>query len=200
MQLGIYLVSLAAPALSLVAESSEPPAKLPTLAELYETHRQHVYSVAFKYCGGRADAAEDVTANVFMRANDFLPNLDPALDVRGWLYRVTKNAALSHMKSESRWRRRTLAFLQGRPAEAADPESTMSERQLADLAWQAISTFPALSRNCSNGSGRNSSSMTPRRRWNRRFPDPFVVCPTLCFREAVGARSPRITRSIGPFF
>ncbi|GEM_PF-2147106 len=146
MQLGIYLVSLAAPALSLVAESSEPPAKLPTLAELYETHRQHVYSVAFKYCGGRADAAEDVTANVFMRANDFLPNLDPALDVRGWLYRVTKNAALSHMKSESRWRRRTLAFLQGRPAEAADPESTMSERQLADLAWQAISTFPARDR------------------------------------------------------
>ncbi len=146
MQLGIYLVSLAAPALSLVAESSEPPAKLPTLAELYETHRQHVYSVAFKYCGGRADAAEDVTANVFMRVNDFLPNLDPALDVRGWLYRVTKNAALSHMKSESRWRRRTLAFLQGRPAEAADPESTMSERQLADLAWQAISTFPARDR------------------------------------------------------
>ena len=146
MQLGIYLVSLAAPALSLVAESSEPPAKLPTLAELYETHRQHVYSVAFKYCGGRADAAEDVTANVFMRANDFLPNLDPALDVRGWLYRVTKNAALLHMKSESRWRRRTLAFLQGRPAEAADPESTMSERQLADLAWQAISTFPARDR------------------------------------------------------
>ncbi len=146
MQLGIYLVSLAAPALSLVAESSEPPAKLPTLAELYETHRQHVYSVAFKYCGGRADSAEDVTANVFMRANDFLPNLDPALDVRGWLYRVTKNAALSHMKSESRWRRRTLAFLQGRPAEAADPESTMSERQLADLAWQAISTFPARDR------------------------------------------------------
>lgn len=147
MNLGLYLVSLAAPALSLVAESSDPrPAKLPTLAELYETHRQHVYSVAFKYCGGRADAAEDVTANVFMRANDFLPNLDPALDVRGWLYRVTKNAALSHIKSESRWRKRTFAFLTERPMEAADPESTMSERQLADLAWQAISTFGARER------------------------------------------------------
>ncbi|MGE0401915.1 MAG: RNA polymerase sigma factor [Kofleriaceae bacterium] len=146
MDLGLYLVSLAQPALSIVSESSERSVKLPTLAELYEAHRQHVYSVAFKYCGGRADAAEDVTANVFLRANEFLPNLDPTLDVRGWLYRVTKNAALSHMKSESRWRRRTFAFLQARPAEAADPESTMSQRQLADLAWQAISEFPARER------------------------------------------------------
>ena len=118
----------------------------PTLRELYEAHRQHVYSVAFKYCGGRADAAEDVTANVFMKANEFLATLDPAMDVRGWLYRVTKNAALSHMKAESRWRRRTLAFLLGRPGQAADPESTMSERQLADLAWQAINSFPARDR------------------------------------------------------
>ena len=135
MYAGIHLV---APA--------EPSVAPPTLGELYEAHRQHVYSVAFKYCGGRADAAEDVTANVFMSANEFLPNLDPSLDVRGWLYRVTKNAALSHLKSESRWRRRTLAFLQGRPDEAADPESVMSGRQLADLAWQAISTFPARDR------------------------------------------------------
>lgn len=143
----LHLVSLPSPSESAAAEPSrEPSAKPPTLAELYEAHRQHVYSVAFKYCGGRADAAEDVTANVFMKANDFLPTLDPALDVRGWLYRVTKNAAFSHMKAESRWRRRTFDFLRGRPDEAADPESTMSERQLADLAWQAISTFPARDR------------------------------------------------------
>jgi RNA polymerase sigma-70 factor (ECF subfamily) len=144
---GLHLVSLARPSPSLAAEPSrERPANRPTLGELYEAHRQHVYSVAFKYCGGRADAAEDVTSNVFMRASEFLPTLDPSLDIRGWLYRVTKNAALSHMKSESRWRRRTLAFLLGRPAEAADPESAMSERQLADLAWQAISRFPARDR------------------------------------------------------
>lgn len=142
MLLGIHLVSLPKPPPAPAVE----PGRVPTLAELYEAHRQHVYSVAFKYCGGRADAAEDVTANVFMRANDFLPNFDPALDVRGWLYRVTKNAALSHMKSESRWRKRTFAFLMDRPTEAADPESTMSERQLADLAWQAISAFPARER------------------------------------------------------
>ncbi len=138
---GIHLVSPLDRSVSLAAEQ-----RLPTLRELYEAHRQHVYSVAFKYCGGRADAAEDVTANVFMKANEFLPALDPAMDVRGWLYRVTKNAALSHMKSESRWRRRTLAFLLGRPDEAADPESAMSERQLADLAWQAISRMPARAR------------------------------------------------------
>ncbi len=145
MNVAFHLVALAQPSLSLVKEPSAQP-RVPTLAELYEEHRQHVYAVAFKYCGGRADAAEDVTANVFMKANDFLSNLDPGLDVRGWLYRVTKNTALSHMKSESRWRRRTFDFLLGRPDEAADPESTMSERQLADLAWQTISTFPARDR------------------------------------------------------
>ena len=136
MLLAIHLVSLPAPPAPAVE-----PGHVPTLSELYEAHRQHVYSVAFKYCGGRADAAEDVTANVFMRVADFLPNFDPALDVRGWLFRVTKNAALSHVKSESRWRRRTFAFLMERPVEAPDPESSMSERQLADLAWQAISMF-----------------------------------------------------------
>src|SRR5450432_3695374 len=111
MHAGIHLVSLAKPSVALAAEPCRERPGMPTLAELYEAHRQHVYSVAFKYCGGRADAAEDVTANVFMRASDFLPSLDPSLDVRGWLYRVTKNEALSHLKSESRWRRRTLAFL-----------------------------------------------------------------------------------------
>jgi RNA polymerase sigma-70 factor, ECF subfamily len=141
MSAGLHLVAPVTPSVPLAG-----PASQPALGKLYEAHRQHVYSVAFKYCGGRADAAEDVTANVFMKAREFLPNLDPALDVRGWLYRVTKNAALSHVKAESRWRRRTLAFLVGRPVEAADPESVMSERQLADLAWQAISTFPARDR------------------------------------------------------
>lgn len=145
MTAGLHLVSRAAPVAARAAVPAEP-ARPPTLGELYETHRQHVYAVAFKYCGGRADAAEDVTANVFIKARAFLASFDPALDVRGWLYRVTRNAALSHIKAESRWRRRTLAFLQGRPAEAADPESTMSGRQLADLAWQAISTFPARDR------------------------------------------------------
>jgi RNA polymerase sigma-70 factor (ECF subfamily) len=143
---GIHLVSLPKPSVSLAVEPGRERQASPTLGDLYEAHRQHVYAVAFKYCGGRADAAEDVTANVFMSANEFLPNLDPALDVRGWLYRVTRNAALSHLKSESRWRRRTLAFLRGHPDEAPDPESAMSDRQLADLAWQAISTFPARDR------------------------------------------------------
>lgn len=147
MHASIHLVSLAKPSVSLAADASrERAANQPTLGELYEAHRQHVYSVAFKYCGGRADAAEDVTANVFITVGEFLPSLDPSLDIRGWLYRVTKNAAFSHIKSESRWRRRTLAFLMGRPSEAATPESAMSERQLADLAWQAISMLPARDR------------------------------------------------------
>lgn len=147
MPAGLRLVPLAPPSGALAtASSGARPAAPPTLGELYEAHRHHVYAVAFRYCGGRADAAEDVTANVFMRVNEFLPSFDPALDVRGWLYRVTRNAALSHLKAESRWRRRTLDFLLGRPDAAPDPESAMSERQLADLAWQAISTFPARDR------------------------------------------------------
>ncbi len=147
MSAGLHLVPLARPSASLAAApGGARPANLPTLGELYEAHRQHVYAIAFKYCGGRADAAEDVTANVFMKVDEFLPSFDPALDIRGWLYRVTRNAALSHLKAESRWRRRTLDFLLGRPDAAPDPESAMSGRQLADLAWQAISTFPARDR------------------------------------------------------
>ena len=44
-----------------------PRAEVESIEVLYTRYRQHVYACAFKYCGGRRDAAEDVVANVFIK-------------------------------------------------------------------------------------------------------------------------------------
>lgn len=135
-------------ALVLSTTATSPPAATSgwTLEALFAAHRQHVYACAFKYCGGRADVAEDVVSTVFMKARDFLPKFDGGMDARGWLYRVAKNVAISQMKSEAAWHRRTLAFLSSRSHDVPAPTQAMADRQLAALAWQKLRQMPARER------------------------------------------------------
>jgi RNA polymerase sigma factor (sigma-70 family) len=122
------------------------PCDADDLEALYVKYRGHVYACAFKYCGGRADAAEDVVTNVFIKANDFLHQFDPTMDKKGWLYRITKHEAISQMKAESAWYRRTLTYLTSWPQTTRSPSVEMSERQLAELAWNTIAVMPARER------------------------------------------------------
>src|SRR3954467_9275718 len=89
------------------ATSGEPPAAgwvPPTWEEVVEQHSARVYRHAYRLTGNVHDA-QDLTQDVFVRAirheNDSTPG-----NVQGWLYRITRNLFLDHVR-----RQRRLQFL-----------------------------------------------------------------------------------------
>jgi RNA polymerase sigma factor (sigma-70 family) len=89
--------------------------------EIYEQHSPDIY----RYCLARlADptAAEDATANTFMKAFSAYSRVGPASDgVRLWLFRIATNVVKDHHRHQSR-RRRLVAALVGTVRVEQDPE------------------------------------------------------------------------------
>ncbi len=71
-------------------------------ARLYEANAERVY----RYLLGRVDDpadAEDITAEVFIRAMRALPSYKPTrVPFVGWLFRIAHNEAANHMKKRAR--------------------------------------------------------------------------------------------------
>ena len=71
-------------------------------AVLYEMHVDRVYRYLVARLGQPADA-EDVTAEVFIRAMTALPSYKPkGTPLMAWLYRKAHNQAVNHLKKRSR--------------------------------------------------------------------------------------------------
>jgi RNA polymerase sigma-70 factor (ECF subfamily) len=71
-------------------------------AALYEMHVDRVYRYLVARLGQPADA-EDVTAEVFIRAMKALPSYKPkGTPLMAWLYRIAHNQAVNHLKKRSR--------------------------------------------------------------------------------------------------
>ena len=90
--------------------------------DIYQQHSDGIY----RYCLARlADpaAAEDATANTFMKAFSAYSRVGPASDgVRLWLFRIATNAVKDHHRRQSR-RRRLVAALVGTVRVEQDPEA-----------------------------------------------------------------------------
>jgi RNA polymerase sigma-70 factor (ECF subfamily) len=103
------------------------------LASLYDSHAGQVYGYLYKRLDQPADA-EDVTAEVFVRAMRALPSFEQTGAPFGaWLIHIAHNLAVNHQKKQSR--RQEVALLNGDAPSAADP---------AELALQQI-TFEEVS-------------------------------------------------------
>ena len=71
-------------------------------ARLYETHVERVYRYLLSRLGQPADA-EDVTAEVFIRAMQALPSYRPrGIPLMAWLYRIAHNQAVNYLKKRAR--------------------------------------------------------------------------------------------------
>lgn len=66
--------------------------------ELYEQHRQTVYSWARRYCGSDPAEAEDLTSEVFIKLFMSMPEID-STRAGAWLHRVTANLAISRSRA-----------------------------------------------------------------------------------------------------
>ncbi len=77
-------------------------------------------SALLRYAAGilnDPDAAQDVVQNAFIKLfRLWKPGMQPSENLRGWLYRVTHNEAIDHLRRERR-----IGLLHRRQAEEASP-------------------------------------------------------------------------------
>jgi RNA polymerase sigma-70 factor (ECF subfamily) len=122
--------------------------------QLYDRYVRRVYGVIHARVGDRAEA-EDLTAQVFLRALENLSRLDPSRGGFGaWVFRIARNLVVDRHRRNSR--RVTLPVeeappRQGLPAppEAGAPdgpeESAIGRERAAHL-WQRVSQLPRAQR------------------------------------------------------
>jgi RNA polymerase sigma-70 factor (family 1) len=75
----------------------------------FDAYRAELRSYAQRFVKSR-EAAEDVVQDVFFRVWNRWTEIDIAGNLRGYLYRATRNSALNHMRDERREERRALHY------------------------------------------------------------------------------------------
>ena len=71
--------------------------------ELVRLHEKKVYNLALRMCGSPEDAA-DAAQEAFLAAWKSLPNFRGEAGFSTWLYRLTSNAAIDHLRRTRRQR------------------------------------------------------------------------------------------------
>ncbi len=103
-------------------------------ARLYETHVERVYRYLLTRLGQHADA-EDVTAEVFIRAMKALPSYKArGTPLIAWLYRIAHNEAVNCLKKRTRRGETVLEEVMSTsddPAEVAVRRASFGEASLA---------------------------------------------------------------------
>jgi RNA polymerase sigma-70 factor (ECF subfamily) len=84
------------------ARPAEGPDPRPTPEQVAERYGDKIYSVAYRLTGNPDDAA-DLAQDVFVRVYRNLHRYEPGT-FDGWLYRITKNLFLDHVRRRGRLR------------------------------------------------------------------------------------------------
>ncbi len=74
------------------------------IKELYNEYGSMVYSLALSYLKNIEDA-EEVTQDVFVKANDKIQEFKRQSSFKTWVYRITINSCLDHIKAKNRAKR-----------------------------------------------------------------------------------------------
>lgn len=94
------------------AVPAAPPERAVQLEQLYGEHADRIYGLCLRMSGDPAEATE-LAQDVFVRAWQKLPTLQPGSDAGAWLWRLATNVVLNARRSERRRR--------GRVTPVADP-------------------------------------------------------------------------------
>lgn len=116
------------------ASDGPPPAepRVPELMEIYRAHVDYVWRIA-RSLGIPADAAEDVTQEVFLCVHHKLHTFRPGGSMRAWLFGITRNLVLHDRRSYARRERHLAALSQPATTTTREPDATVRVRQAAEL-------------------------------------------------------------------
>ncbi|HTE55345.1 MAG TPA: sigma-70 family RNA polymerase sigma factor [Kofleriaceae bacterium] len=105
-------------------------------ADLVRKYQRRVFGIALHITGNRSDA-DDVAQDSFVKAYRHLADFDGRAELFTWLYRITVNSALNHLRGDKRADRLARA---GEAAGAgARPERAGSDRVRTPHEWLEVS-------------------------------------------------------------
>ena len=76
-----------------------------SLKELYDEYSGMVYTLALSYLKNEEDA-EEITQDVFVKAYRKIEDFKQQSSFKTWVYRITTNSCLDHIKSKNRDKRK----------------------------------------------------------------------------------------------
>jgi RNA polymerase sigma-70 factor (ECF subfamily) len=110
--------------------------------ELVERHWRSVYQLALRVTANPHDA-EEIVQDTLLLVHRGLASFRGEAKFSTWLYSVTRNAALMHLRH---WRKLDVAGVDklagGDQASAGDDEDSLARRQLARTAMSELSALP----------------------------------------------------------
>ena len=111
---------------------------------LYEAHKDRVYSIAFHFFHADADAAAEVTQQVFLKLMREVTRFRGDAAFTTWLYRLVVNACVDRTRgSRHEAAGQDPSLLDTVPAPAASHEEVFARHQVAASVQQAIASLPA---------------------------------------------------------
>lgn len=106
--------------------------------ELVRTYEAPVYRLALRMCGGRAEDAQEVAQEAFLAAWRGLPRFRGQCRFSSWLYKLTANAAVDHLRREKRRLAAVPLENAGEPADPHTPQEELERRELHRAVQQAL--------------------------------------------------------------
>lgn len=106
--------------------------------KLVRTYEAPVYRLALRMCGGRAEDAQEVAQEAFLAAWRGLPRFRGQCRFSSWLYKLTANAAVDHLRREKRRPAAVPLENAGEPADPHTPQEELERRELHRAVQQAL--------------------------------------------------------------
>ena len=106
--------------------------------ELVRMYEAPVYRLALRMCGGRAEDAQEVAQEAFLAAWRGLPRFRGQCRFSSWLYKLTANAAVDHLRREKRRPAAVPLENAGEPADPHTPQEELARRELHRAVQQAL--------------------------------------------------------------
>ena len=121
--------------------------------EIVSTYSRRIYNLAYRFTS-RADAAEDLTQEVFVRVYRSLEQYDPKQgDLQNWLMRLARNLVIDDYRRRQRAPQDTQAEdIEGHTyhlrASGNTPQRELERRELGEQVQAAIDKLPPDLRTC----------------------------------------------------
>jgi len=115
-------------------------AGLASFEQLVRLNQRTVFQIALSVVGNAADA-EDVTQDAFIRAYVKFETLREPQRFRAWVCRIARHAALNHLRSATRFRKREEQHYDDATA-AADVATAAEENEFRQRLHAAIDRLP----------------------------------------------------------
>ena len=106
--------------------------------QLFEAHKDRVYSIALYFFGGDEATAGDITQQVFLKLFTRIGQFQGESEFTTWLYRLAANACVDEQRKRRRWLQLDDGADLRAPAGGGSQEQEAAREQVADRVKEAV--------------------------------------------------------------